>query len=159
MSAILAYADKCPQEKESARNCLIVMFPQHDKKSEPIWMLGLGAEQSANRQELGLCLAVMGKQKVNFTCPWTIIWAKPFCRTWWGIEIVTVQMSSSFTFNLLAAWFCVILSCSEKMNEKWTSLIRVTSVVSVSSFTLSLLHVKQWFLFILFFPSTSSLKK
>lgn len=45
MSATLASAGKHPQEKESVRKRLIVMFPQCDKKSELIRMLGLSVEQ------------------------------------------------------------------------------------------------------------------
>lgn len=102
MCAILSYADKRPQEKESVRKCLIVMFPQHDKKSEPIWMLGLGAEQSANRQELVLCLAI-GKAEGKFYMPMNNNMGQTSLQNLWGTEMLTVQMSSSFTFSLLAA--------------------------------------------------------
>lgn len=100
-----------------------------------------------------------GKAESKFYMPMNNNMGQTSLQNLWGIEVVTVQMSSSFTFSLLAAWFCVILSCSEKTNEKWTSLIRVTSVVSVSSLALSLLHVKRCFLFILFFPSPPRLRE
>jgi len=49
ISAILAPADKCPQEKKSVRKRLIVMFPRHDKKSEPVQTMGLGTERGTDR--------------------------------------------------------------------------------------------------------------